>query len=95
VSTPREQPIPPTLAARPRHRRGLPIPPVNVHPDSTGANTAIDFTTINIPASTRLALDHRCSLCGEPFEHAFRGGLERLHVAPHETHRLAGLRDLR
>jgi hypothetical protein len=76
VNFPHEEPIPPTLAARPRDRRGLPIPPVNLHPDSTGANTVVDFTTINTVASTYLALEHRCSLCGEPFGRwiAFIGG---------------------
>jgi len=58
--------MPPTVAARPRDRRWLPIPPVNLHPDATGANTMLDLTTVDVPAPTRLALDRRCGLCGEP-----------------------------
>jgi hypothetical protein len=55
------------LAARPRDaRRGLPIPPVNEHPDPSGDGSHVDFTTINTAVSTRLALDRRCSLCGGP-----------------------------
>ncbi len=59
--------MPQALAARPRDvRRGLPIPPVNVHPDPRGGHQAhVDFTTINTTISTQLAADRRCSLCGE------------------------------
>ncbi|GAA1810961.1 hypothetical protein GCM10009682_35670 [Luedemannella flava] len=57
--------LPASLAARPRDpRRGLPIPPVNLHPDEHTGTAAIDFTTINTPISTRLAAERRCSLCG-------------------------------
>jgi hypothetical protein len=69
--------IPASLAARPRDaRRGLPIPPVNVHPDPTGDGSHVDFTTINTTVSTRLAVERRCSLCGEPTGYwvAFLGG---------------------
>ena len=56
--------LPARLAARPRDRRGLRIPPVNLHPDpATGALRA-DFTTINTTISTALAAERRCSLCG-------------------------------
>jgi hypothetical protein len=59
--------LPPMLAARPRDaRRGLPIPPVNEHPDPSGGRWHVDFTTINTTISTRLATERRCSLCGEP-----------------------------
>ncbi|MEV8515902.1 hypothetical protein [Dactylosporangium sp. NPDC051484] len=59
--------LPAALAARPRDpRRGLPIPPVNLHPGPDGAPSAVDFTTINTTTSTDLAADRRCSLCGEP-----------------------------
>jgi hypothetical protein len=51
------------LAARPRDRRGLPIPPVNLHPDPATGQPAVDFTTINTKVSTALAADRRCSLC--------------------------------
>jgi hypothetical protein len=62
--------MPASLAARPRDaRRGLPIPPVNVHPDPHGGtDTHVDFTTINTSTSTRLAAGRRCSLCGESME---------------------------
>ncbi|WP_328366639.1 hypothetical protein [Micromonospora zamorensis] len=69
--------IPPSLAARPHDaRRGLPIPPVNIHPDPTGGGSHVDFTTINTTTSTRLAVERRCSLCGEPMGYwvAFLGG---------------------
>lgn len=60
--------VPASLAARPRDaRRGLPIPPVNVHLDPHGGTgTHVDFTTINTTISTRLAAERRCSLCGDP-----------------------------
>ncbi|GAA4466619.1 hypothetical protein [Phytohabitans houttuyneae] len=62
--------LPPMLAARPRDaRRGLPIPPVNVHPDPSGGGSHVDFTTINTTVATQLALDRRCSLCGEPMDY--------------------------
>lgn len=58
--------LPPTLAARPRDaRRGLPIPPVNEHPDASGGGWHVDLTTINTTTATRLALDRCCSMCGE------------------------------
>ncbi len=69
--------LPVSLAARPRDvRRGLPIPPVNVHPDPRGGQRAhVDFTTINTSTSTQLAAARRCSLCGESMEYwvAFLG----------------------
>ncbi|MGA5305949.1 hypothetical protein ACPCHT_39090 [Nucisporomicrobium flavum] len=54
--------LPASLAARPRDaRRGLSIPPVNVHPDPNGGTgTHVDFTTINTTTSTRLAVERRC-----------------------------------
>src|SRR3954453_15357558 len=55
--------LPPGLAVRPRDRRGLPIPPVNVHPDPATGAPRVDFTTINATASAALAADRRCSLC--------------------------------
>ncbi|RZU48804.1 hypothetical protein EV385_0528 [Krasilnikovia cinnamomea] len=59
--------LPPGLAARPRDaRRGLPIPPVNVHANTGSGGRHVDFTTINTIVSTRLAVERRCSLCGEP-----------------------------
>ena len=63
--------LPVSLAARPRDaRRGLPIPPVNVHPDPRGGERAhVDFTTINTSISTQLAAGRRCSLCGESMEY--------------------------
>ena len=69
--------LPATLAARPRDtRRGLPIPPVNEHPDASGGGWHVDFTTINTTTATRLAIDRRCSLCSEPMDYwvAFLGG---------------------
>lgn len=57
--------LPARLAARPRDRRGLPIPPVNLHPDPATGRSAVDFTTINTTTSTGLAAERRCSLCGE------------------------------
>ncbi|WP_239126796.1 hypothetical protein [Asanoa siamensis] len=69
--------IPPSLAARPHDdRRGLPIPPVNVHPDPSGGGSHVDFTTINTTVATRLAAERRCSLCDEPMGYwvAFLGG---------------------
>ncbi|MDI6101189.1 hypothetical protein QLQ12_21475 [Actinoplanes sp. NEAU-A12] len=67
--------LPAGLAARPRDaRRGLPIPPVNVHDGPHGPY--VDFTTLNITASADLAAARRCSLCGEPMGYwvAFLGG---------------------
>nr|WP_329007590.1 hypothetical protein [Micromonospora rifamycinica] len=67
--------IPTVLAARPHDaRRGLPIPPVNIHPDP-GGGSHVDFTT-NTTVSTRLAVQRSCSLCGEPMGYwvAFLGG---------------------
>jgi hypothetical protein len=55
--------LPPRLAARPRDRRGLPIPPVNLHPDPATGVLKVDFTTINTTISTDLAAQRRCSLC--------------------------------
>lgn len=58
--------LPAALAARPHDtRRGLPIPPVNLHPGPDGALSAVDFTTINTTTSTDLAIGRRCSLCEE------------------------------
>ena len=67
--------LPPSLAARPRDRRGLPIPPVNEHPDLDGG-VAVDFTTINTAISTDLAARRCCSLCGQRMGYwvAFLGG---------------------
>jgi hypothetical protein len=56
-----ELPMPPSLAARPRDGRGLPIPPVSILDDGT-----IDFTNINTLTGLELASQRRCSLCGEP-----------------------------
>src|SRR5439155_20157466 len=56
--------LPARLAARPRDRRGLPIPPVNLHPDPATGELKVDFTTINTTISTALAAERRCSLCG-------------------------------
>ena len=59
--------LPASLAARPRDaRRGLPIPPVNVHPGPAPDQWRVDFTTINTISSAELAVGRRCSLCGEP-----------------------------
>lgn len=67
--------LPARLAARPRDRRGLPIPPVNLHPDPATGEPGVDFTTINTIVSTALAADRRCSLCaGEIGYWAFLGG---------------------
>lgn len=58
--------MPPSLATRPRDpRRGLPIPPVNLHPDPSTGAPMLDFTTVNTTTATSLAIDRRCSLCGE------------------------------
>src|SRR5439155_21703240 len=64
--------LPPRLAARPRDRRGLPIPPVNLHPNPAIGAPRLDFTTI----STDLATDRRCSLCSGEMGYwvAFLGG---------------------
>jgi hypothetical protein len=54
--------LPASLAARARDaRRGLPIPPVNLHPDLATGENAVD---INTTISTDLAAHRRCSLCG-------------------------------
>jgi hypothetical protein len=68
--------LPPRLAARPRDRRGLPIPPVNLHPNSATGEARVDFTTINTTISTALAAARRCSLCSEQMGYwvAFLGG---------------------
>src|SRR5437762_6878805 len=68
--------LPPRLAARPRDRRGLPIPPVNLHPDPATGALRVDFTTINTTISTGLAADRRCSLCAGEIGYwvAFLGG---------------------
>jgi len=68
--------LPPRLAARPRDRRGLPIPPVNLHPDPATGEPRIDFTTINTTVSADLAADRRCSLCSGQTGYwvAFLGG---------------------
>src|SRR5690349_19119406 len=67
---------PARLAARPRDRRGLPIPPVNLHPEPATGQPTVDFTTINTTTSTALAAERRCSLCGEAIGYwvAFLGG---------------------
>jgi hypothetical protein len=67
--------LPAGLTARPRdERRGLPIPPVNVHDGPDGPR--VDFTTLNTTTSTELALARRCSLCGDSMAYwvAFLGG---------------------
>ena len=57
--------IPARLAARPHDaRRGLPIPPVNLHADP-GGGVHVDFTTIHTTTATDLAVQRRCSLCGQ------------------------------
>ncbi|GEM_PF-7131436 len=57
--------LPATLAARPVDaRRGLPVPPVNIHPDPASGAAYVDFTTLNTTTSTALAAERRCSLCG-------------------------------
>jgi hypothetical protein len=57
--------LPASLAARPLDpRRGLPIPPVNVHVDPDTGAPVVDFTNINTTLSTDLAAHRRCSLCG-------------------------------
>lgn len=77
--------IPAALAARPHDaRRGLPIPPVNIHPnpnsdpdpDSDRGGWHVDFTTINTTISAHLAAERCCSLCGQPMKYwvAFLGG---------------------
>jgi hypothetical protein len=68
--------LPTRLAARPRDRRGLPIPLVNLHPDPATGEPKVDFTTINTTVSTALAAERRCSLCtGETgYWVAFLGG---------------------
>ncbi|GGK43709.1 hypothetical protein GCM10010124_40600 [Pilimelia terevasa] len=59
--------LPATLAARPTDaRRGLPVPPVNEHPDPHGGPPCVDFTTIDTATAIHLATERRCSLCGEP-----------------------------
>jgi hypothetical protein len=69
--------LPASLAARPRvRRRGLPIPPINVHSDPDTGEDAVDFTNINTTISTDLAANRRCSLCGVEMGYwvAFLGG---------------------
>jgi len=69
--------LPPALAARPRDaRRGLPVPPVNLHPDPATGAPVVDFTNLNTTVSTRLADARRCSLCGNEIGYwaAFLGG---------------------
>lgn len=69
--------VPAALAARPRdQRRGLPIPPVNIHPAPGTGAPMVDFTTINTTTSTRLASNRECSLCGAEMGYwvAFLGG---------------------
>ena len=68
--------LPPRLAARPRDRRGLPIPPVNLHPDPATGELKVDFTTINTTISAALAAARRCSLCAGEIGYwvAFLGG---------------------
>jgi hypothetical protein len=68
--------LPARLAARPRDRRGLPIPPVNLHPDPATGEPKVDFTTINTTVSTALAAARRCSLCAREIGYwaAFLGG---------------------
>src|SRR5437763_16190141 len=68
--------LPARLAARPRERRGLPIPPVNLHPDPATGELKVDFTSINTTVSSALAADRRCSLCAGRIEYwvAFLGG---------------------
>ncbi|TQL36889.1 hypothetical protein [Salinispora arenicola] len=76
TATPGGPDLPPRLAARPRDaRRGLPIPPVNLHPHLDGG-VHVDFTTINTRTSTDLAVQRLCSLCGERLGYwvAFLGG---------------------
>ncbi len=76
--TPAARPdLPAGLAARPRDaRRGLPVPPVNVHTDPTTGTSTVDFTNINTTVSTELASVRRCSLCGTEAGYwvAFLGG---------------------
>ena len=69
--------LPASLAARPRDpRRGLPIPPVNLHSDPDTGEDAVDFTNINTTVSTDLAANRHCSLCGVEMGYwvAFLGG---------------------
>lgn len=69
--------LPEGLAARPRDgRRGLPVPPVNLHPDPVSGMEAVDFTVIDTRISTALSARRRCSLCGQPMGYwvAFLGG---------------------
>jgi hypothetical protein len=69
--------LPASLAARPHDiRRGLPIPPVNVHSDPVTGAPAVDFTNINTTISTDLAANRQCSLCGIEMGYwvAFLGG---------------------
>lgn len=69
--------LPAGLQARPRdERRGLPVPPVNVHPDPATGTPVVDFTTLNTTTSTELARNRRCSLCGIQLDYwvAFLGG---------------------
>lgn len=64
--------MPACLAARPRDRRGLPIPVVTaIAPDGTP-----DFTANSGPETLRVGEAHECGLCGQPLDYwiAFLGG---------------------
>src|SRR3954452_18196412 len=57
--------LPAALAAGPRDpRRGLPIPPVNLHPDEDADEDRVDFTNLNKTVSADLSAERRYSLCG-------------------------------
>jgi len=64
--------LPASLAARPRDRRGLPIPFVQ----HLGPDGQPDFTQIDASKVIRCAREHRCGLCGEPLHGkvSFLGG---------------------
>jgi hypothetical protein len=72
--------LPVSLAARPRdQRRGLPIPPVNLHSDPATGEDTVDFTNINTTISTGLAANRRCSLCGVEMGYwVFRAKLQQM-----------------
>jgi hypothetical protein len=56
--------LPASLAARPGDpRRGLPIPPVNLHPNEDTAEVLVDFTNLSKAVSADLAACRCCSLC--------------------------------
>lgn len=63
--------LPDSLAARPRDRRGLPVPWVNETPAGDP-----DFAVIQAERSLRCARERRCGVCGEPLTYwiAFLGG---------------------